>query len=230
MHSYLFDRRRLAATIMNLSRVIGSRSRKGSVFATCDCISSNRSFCWSNNPASLHSLFLSFFFFVRKQFLVAITVSSSSISQLWSLYDMLKGFGKLTKKASTATLSAGTDEPPRSTTPTPGNPDGKPTSRTGLLTIRVLWAEDLALAPGVGIPPSVQAALSTQQARAAASVSPSSVVQKRLAKRHSARDSIQRTQCWWLPYLVMEFDVNQVLITALGGELKKPLYMYQAQL
>ena len=143
---------------------------------------------------------------------------------------MLKGLGKLTKKASTATLSAGTDEPPRSTTPTPANPDGKPTSRTGLLTIRVLWAEGLALPAATPLPPVVQAALSTQQAKAAASVSPSSVVQKRLAKRHSAKDSIQRTQCWWLPYLVMEFEVNQVLITPLGGDLEKPLYMYQAQL
>ncbi|KAI6042647.1 kinase-like domain-containing protein [Pisolithus marmoratus] len=142
---------------------------------------------------------------------------------------MLKGFGKLAKKGSTATLSAGTDEPPRSITPTPGNPDGKPTSRTGLLTIRVLWAEGLSLPPGTAIPSAVQAALSTQQAKAAASVSPSSVVQKRLAKRHSAKDSMQRTQCWWLPYLVMEFEVNQILITSLGGDLEKPLYMYQAQ-
>ncbi|KAI6114303.1 kinase-like domain-containing protein [Pisolithus sp. B1] len=142
---------------------------------------------------------------------------------------MLKGFGKLAKKGSTATLSAGTDEPPRSVTPTPGNPDGKPTSRTGLLTIRVLWAEGLALPPGTAVPPAVQAALSTQQAKAAASVSPSSVMQKRLAKRHSAKDSMQRTQCWWLPYLVMEFEVNQILITSLGGDLEKPLYMYQAQ-
>ncbi|KAH0832052.1 kinase-like domain-containing protein [Lanmaoa asiatica] len=142
---------------------------------------------------------------------------------------MLKGLGKLTKKTSTATLSAGTDDPPRSTTPTPANPDGKPTSRTGLLTIRVLWAEGLALSAATSLPPAVQAALSTQQAKVAASVSPSSVMQKRLAKRHSAKDSIQRTQCWWLPYLVMEFEVNQVLITPLGGDLEKPLYMYQAQ-
>ncbi|KAG2129494.1 kinase-like domain-containing protein [Suillus clintonianus] len=143
---------------------------------------------------------------------------------------MLKGFGKLTKKASTATLSAGcSDEPPRSTTPTPGNPSGKPTSRTGLLSIRVLWAEDLSLPVGTTVPSAVQAALSTQQAKLAASVSPSSVTQRRLAKRHGAKDSIQRTQCWWLPYLVMEFEVNQVLITPLGGDLEKPLYMYQAQ-
>ncbi|KAG1906670.1 kinase-like domain-containing protein [Suillus fuscotomentosus] len=143
---------------------------------------------------------------------------------------MLKGFGKLTKKASTATLSAGCpDEPPRSTTPTPSNPAGKPTSRTGLLSIRVLWAEDLALPVGTTVPSAVQTALSTQQAKVAASVSPSSVTQRRLVKRHGAKDSIQRTQCWWLPYLVMEFEVNQVLITPLGGDLEKPLYMYQAQ-
>jgi serum/glucocorticoid-regulated kinase 2 len=60
-------------------------------------------------------------------------------------------------------------------------------------------------------------------------VSPTSVIQKRLSKRGN-RDSVQRTQCWWLPYLVMEFEVNQVLITPLGGELTKPLYMYQAHL
>jgi serum/glucocorticoid-regulated kinase 2 len=48
--------------------------------------------------------------------------------------------------------------------------------------------------------------------------------------RRMIRDSIQRTQCWWLPYLVMEYEVNQILITPLGGDLEKPLYMYQAHL
>ncbi|KAF8895323.1 AGC/Akt protein kinase [Infundibulicybe gibba] len=116
----------------------------------------------------------------------------------------------------------------RSTTPTPGNPSGKPSSRSGLLAIRVLWAEGLTLPPGVTVPPAVQSALTSQQAKVAASVSPSSVTQQRLAKTRGNRDSIQRTQCWWLPYLVMEYEVNQVLITPLGGELDKPLYMYQA--
>ncbi|RPD54640.1 AGC/Akt protein kinase [Lentinus tigrinus ALCF2SS1-7] len=117
------------------------------------------------------------------------------------------------------------DMDPRSTTPTPGNPSGKPQS--GLLAIRVLWAENLALPGGAAVPPAVQSALSSQQAKVAASVSPSSVTQHRLANRKSNRDSVQRTQCWWLPYLVMEFEVNQVLITPLGGELGKPLYMYE---
>ncbi|EGN98283.1 hypothetical protein SERLA73DRAFT_161121 [Serpula lacrymans var. lacrymans S7.3] len=142
---------------------------------------------------------------------------------------MLKGLGKLSKKASSATLSAATEESPRSTTPTPQNPDGKPSFRSGVLTIRVLGAEGLALPGGTAVPSAVQSALSTQQAKVAASISPSSVAQRRLAKKHGAKDSIQRSQCWWLPYLVMEFEVNQVMITPLGGDLEQPLYMYQAQ-
>ncbi|TFK40836.1 kinase-like domain-containing protein [Crucibulum laeve] len=135
------------------------------------------------------------------------------------------------KKASTTNLKAeDSAASTRSTTPTPGNPDGndtRPSFRSGLLTIRVLGAEGLCLPAGTAVPPAVQSALTSQQAKVAASVSPSSVTQQRLAKRGN-RDSIQRTQCWWLPYLVMEYEVNQVLITPLGGELDKPLYMYQA--
>jgi len=134
------------------------------------------------------------------------------------------------KKPSATNLRA--DELARSTTPTPGNLhpvkpyDGKTGSRFGLLAIRVLWAEGLSVPPSTAVPHSVQSALLSQQAKLAASVSPSSVTQQRLAKRN--RDSVQRAQCWWLPYLVMEYEVNQVLITALGGDLQKPVYMYQA--
>ncbi|KAH8104692.1 AGC/Akt protein kinase [Cristinia sonorae] len=131
------------------------------------------------------------------------------------------------KQTGTSSLSI-QDMDPRSTTPTPSNPNGKPMSRSGLLAIRVLWSEGLSV-PGGNVPKAVQAALKSQQAKVAASVSPSSVTQSRLASRKSNRDSVQRTQCWWLPYLVMEFEVNQVLITALGGDLEKPLYMYETQ-
>ncbi|KAK0187915.1 kinase-like domain-containing protein [Armillaria mellea] len=132
------------------------------------------------------------------------------------------------KKSSVSNLLAEDVVNSRSVTPTPGNPDGKPSPRTGLLAIRVLWAEGLALPPGFSTPAAVQQALSSQQAKVASSVSPSSVQQSRLAKTRGNRDSIQRTQCWWLPYLVMEYEVNQVLITPLGGDLEKPVYMYQA--
>lgn len=75
----------------------------------------------------------------------------------------------------------------RSTTPTPAYPEGKPSPRSGLLAIRVLWAEGLSLPAGTGIPPVVQSALASQQAKIAASVSPSSVTQQRLAKTRGKR-------------------------------------------
>ncbi|KAI9508893.1 AGC/Akt protein kinase [Russula earlei] len=129
-------------------------------------------------------------------------------------------------KSKKATLTADRDDAAsiRSITPTPS--EGKPRFRTGILSIRVLWAEGLSVPQGTSVPAVVQAALSSQQAKVAASISPASVSQSRLAR--GKRDSVQRTQCWWLPYIVMEFEVNQILITPLGGELDKPLYMYQA--
>lgn len=41
---------------------------------------------------------------------------------------------------------------------------------------------------------------------------------------------MQRRQCWWLPYLVLEFDKNEVLIDALGGDIQSPTWMYKAHL
>ena len=133
---------------------------------------------------------------------------------------MFKSLG-MRKKASSATLRA---DDPIDSKPL------EPTKHTGLLTIRVMWAEGLSLPDGAPLPPAVQAALASSRAKAAAAVSPSSVTQQRMLKKRGNRDSVQRAQCWWLPYMVMEFDVNQVLITSLGGDIGKPVYMYQAHL
>lgn len=183
----------------------------------------------------------------RKQAFFYIYLHTITITLLQSIYmSWLRG-----KKTSATNLKAEEPQLNRSTTPTPRNPerkDDKVTFRSGLLTIRVFGAEGIALPPGTALPPAVHQALASQQGKIAASVSPSSVNHQRLVNksrgnrcvhslRHnqyfskfSSRDSIQRTQCWWLPYLVMEYEVNQVLITPLGGELDKPLYMYQAHL
>ena len=137
--------------------------------------------------------------------------------------------GKKSPKSAANALGAD-GESGRSTTPTPGNPNGEPLRTSGMLTIRVTSAEGLGLPAGTTVPPAVQSALESSEAKVAASVSPSSVTQQRLAKRSSNRDSVQRAHCLWLPYLVMEFDVNQVLITPLGGNIEAPVYMYQTHL
>ncbi|ELU38979.1 proliferation-associated serine/threonine protein kinase [Rhizoctonia solani AG-1 IA] len=137
-------------------------------------------------------------------------------------------------KEATNPKSLGTSPAPssRSTTPTPGNPDPEsgPLARTGLLLINVLAARGLTLPAGVSMPPAVEKALNSQQAQIAASVTSSSVSQRQQAKGHKTRDSMQRKQCWWLPYVVLEFDKNEVLIDALGGEIAAPVWMYQTNL
>ncbi|KAF8755080.1 Haspin like kinase domain [Rhizoctonia solani] len=107
-------------------------------------------------------------------------------------------------KEATNPKSLGTSPAPssRSTTPTPGNPDPEsgPLARTGLLLINVLAARGLTLPAGVSMPPAVEKALNSQQAQIAASVTSS---------------------------IVLEFDKNEVLIDALGGEIAAPVWMYQ---
>ncbi|KAG8955849.1 AGC protein kinase Gad8 [Tulasnella sp. 424] len=104
-----------------------------------------------------------------------------------------------------------------------------PISRTGLLTIRVAGARGLSLPSGVNVPPVIQQALSTQQAQVASSVTSQSVSQQhRLAQKSGKRESLQRKQCWWLPYIVLEFDKNEILIDSLGGTIQEPVWMFQA--
>ncbi|KAJ3484777.1 hypothetical protein NLI96_g5411 [Meripilus lineatus] len=101
--------------------------------------------------------------------------------------------------------------PSRSATPKP--PDVESNFRSGMLTIRIFSGRGLALPPGTTVPEIVQKALD--------SAPPS---------RRSAgnRESMQRKRYWWLPYVVLEFDKNEVLIDALGGDFSKPEWNYRA--
>jgi serum/glucocorticoid-regulated kinase 2 len=73
----------------------------------------------------------------------------------------------------------------------------------------------LALAPKVAVPDVIQNALN--------SAPPS-------RKSTSKRESMQRKRYWWLPYVVLEFDKNEVLIDAIGGDLANPVWNYRADL
>lgn len=141
------------------------------------------------------------------------------------------GKSKSKQSPASSSLSIQDMDTSRSTTPTPRNPDGsRPQFRSGILAIHVNRAEGLELPSGSQIPPAVQNALKSTQAQAASSVSPTSVTKQRLAKQRGHKDSVQRIGCWWLPYLVMEFEVNQIVLTPLGGDIGQPVYMYQATL
>lgn len=90
--------------------------------------------------------------------------------------------------------------------PSSAKPEGG-ALKSGLLIIRVVEGRDLTLPPGYTNPPFVP---------------------KQQPVPTSNRESLQRK--WWLPYAVLEFDKNEVLIDALGGELAKPVWQYRANL
>lgn len=125
--------------------------------------------------------------------------------------------------------------PSRSVTPKPPDADnGESNFRSGMLTIRIFSgmsdlteARDcplitetrvgrgLALPSGVQVPDIIQKALNNTPLP---------------RKSTEQRESIQRKRFWWLPYVVLEFDKNEILIDALGGDLSKPEWNYRADL
>ncbi|TDL20580.1 Pkinase-domain-containing protein [Rickenella mellea] len=107
----------------------------------------------------------------------------------------------------------------RSTTPMPSRPTtprpaGEPANfRSGMLTIVIFSGRGLSLPPGLTVPDVIQKALDHGP-----------------AARHprSNRESMQRKRYWWLPYVVLEFDKNEILIDALDGDLASPSWNYRA--
>ncbi|KAG7095137.1 hypothetical protein E1B28_005918 [Marasmius oreades] len=118
--------------------------------------------------------------------------------------------GKDAKENGTSSRSV-TPIPSRPTTPRP--PNGADQFRSGMLTIRIFQGRRLALPPDIPLPEVIQRALESQPS----------------ARRSTSnRESMQRQRFWWLPYVVLEFDKNEILIDAIGGDLINPVWNYRA--
>ncbi|KAG8923919.1 hypothetical protein FRC00_005692, partial [Tulasnella sp. 408] len=117
-----------------------------------------------------------------------------------------------------------------STAPTPSNPLlDVPAPRPGLLTVCVSGARGLSLPSGESVPPLIQHALGTQQAKIASSVTLQSVSHgHQPAQNSEKRESLQRKQYWWLPYIILEFDKEEILIGSVGGTIQEPVWMFRA--
>ncbi|THH07000.1 hypothetical protein EW145_g3687 [Phellinidium pouzarii] len=107
----------------------------------------------------------------------------------------------------------------RSTTPIPSRPTtprppGEPANfRSGMLTIVIFSGRGLVLPTGAAVPDVIQKAL-----RSAPADRPP----------RNKRESTQRKRHWWLPYVVLEFDKNEILIDALDGDLGAPTWNHRA--
>ncbi|KAG8724415.1 AGC protein kinase Gad8 [Ceratobasidium sp. 395] len=132
--------------------------------------------------------------------------------------------GKKVKDAKDQVFSkdsrASTPVQSRPTTPKP-SPDRDvvmappPMRHAGVLAVRIYAGRNFTLPNGIDLPPAIARAMSNAPPPQA-------------QPRGSNRDSMQRKRMWWLPYVVVEFDKNEVLVDALGGELAHPSWMYKA--
>ncbi|OZJ01583.1 Serine/threonine-protein kinase gad8 [Bifiguratus adelaidae] len=85
--------------------------------------------------------------------------------------------------------------------------------KAGVLIIRVCKARNIALPPNVKLPPIPS---QPQQAQSDA------------MSQNRNRESMTRKQFWWMPYAVVEFDKNEVVVDALGGDTYNPVWQYRA--
>lgn len=95
-------------------------------------------------------------------------------------------------------------------------------SRNGVLTVRIFSGRNLNLAPNVQLPSVIQQALASGVAQGAGGAA--------AAPQRANRESVQRKRSWWLPYVVLQFDKQEVFVDALGGEMGSPAWMYKAHL
>ncbi|CAO3599164.1 unnamed protein product [Absidia cylindrospora] len=80
--------------------------------------------------------------------------------------------------------------------------------------------------------PQTSTSITTSQSSSSSSTSPSSFLTEpkpviQPIQSRSNRDSFNRKQNWWLPYVVLEFDKNEIVIDALGGDTCNPIYQYR---
>ncbi|KDQ16691.1 hypothetical protein BOTBODRAFT_30613 [Botryobasidium botryosum FD-172 SS1] len=125
--------------------------------------------------------------------------------------DALAGYGS----RSTTPVSSRPSTPRGSMDHAPTNSNNAPTFRSGLLTVRVYSGRSLCLPPGVPLPAAIEQVISSGAAR-----NPKNA--------RNNRESMQRRRHWWLPYVVLEFDKNEIMIDALGGEMSAPTWLYKA--
>lgn len=94
--------------------------------------------------------------------------------------------------------------------------------RSGVLTVRIFSGRNLNLAPNVQLPAVIQQALASGVAQGGSAQAP--------PQPKGNRESLQRKRSWWLPYVVLQFDKQEVFVDALGGEMGAPAWMYKAHL
>ncbi|MBW0516006.1 hypothetical protein O181_055721 [Austropuccinia psidii MF-1] len=131
-------------------------------------------------------------------------------------------FGKKTKD-SIQPLHGSDQKPPGSSESTVSSRALK-VSSPGTLVIRIVEANGLKLPEGTELPERIQRALASDTLNGSSvsgSVGPGPA-------NSNHRSSVYRKQKWWLPYCILTYDKNEILVDAVSGGLENPGWMYRA--
>ncbi|EGG11547.1 uncharacterized protein MELLADRAFT_41984 [Melampsora larici-populina 98AG31] len=126
-------------------------------------------------------------------------------------------FGKKVKDATSAPGSTPADASPATNSSEPLK-----VSSPGTLVIRIVEASGLKLPDGAELPERIERALKSDVSAA------SSVTSLAGANKAQHRVSVYRKQKWWLPYCILTYDKNEILVDAVSGGLENPGWMYRA--
>ncbi|EFP79720.2 hypothetical protein PGT21_032024 [Puccinia graminis f. sp. tritici] len=102
------------------------------------------------------------------------------------------------------------------------------TGAGGTLSITIIEAEGLSVPSGINIPDIVQRAVVENPKVGSLTVGSLAESLPTNGDKKVNKEGIPRKYNWWLPYLVLEFDKNEVLVEALGGTIDCPVWIYQA--
>ncbi|KAI8092787.1 kinase-like domain-containing protein [Halteromyces radiatus] len=130
-------------------------------------------------------------------------ISTSLTAAINSLSPTSSGRDSSSRNSSNTITASSTNT--KTISPILSSPSSPSEPYSGVLLIRVCDAQGLTIPSQINLPPPPP-----------------------IQPLPRNRDSLTRKQHWWLPYVVLEFDKNEILIDALGGDTQNPIYQYRA--
>lgn len=112
------------------------------------------------------------------------------------------------------------------------SPTGAPITRKGVLSIAVVQAHGLTMPVDTPVPPAVAHAAQRDaelgHSVGVGSLYGASINRNIIASPAGSLVPGHKRNVWWLPYALLEFDKNEILLDSVAGDFSNPCWLYKA--